>query len=157
MVAAETLSGHPRSAILARSILINNRVIFGTLLISFVFYSAYVYTAGTVAPHVPRKDAAVIRGQQAFQDYNCIACHQFYGLGGYMGPDLTNVISKRGAAYARVFIANGTTVMPNLGLTEQETDDVVAYLGFVDSTGTYPPENYEVSWYGTVSQEDDPQ
>ncbi len=134
----------------------DNRVIFAAFLVSFVFYSAYVYTAGTVAPHVSQKDDAVSRGQQAFQDYNCIACHQFYGLGGYMGPDLTNVISKRGAAYARVFIANGTTAMPKLGLSEQETDDVVAYLAFVDSTGTYPPENYEVTWYGTVSQEDDP-
>ena len=100
---------------------------------------------------------AARRGQQAFQEYNCIACHQFYGLGGYMGPDLTNVVSNRGEQYARVFIANGTTSMPNLGLTPQETDDVVAYLGFVDKTGTYPPENYEITWYGTVRQEDDPQ
>ena len=28
---------------------------------------------------------------------------------------------------------------------------------FVDQTGTYPPENYDVTWFGTVRQEDDPQ
>ncbi|MGI9570032.1 MAG: c-type cytochrome [Desulfobulbia bacterium] len=96
-------------------------------------------------------------GQELFQEHNCIACHQFYGLGGYMGPDLTNVISNRGAAYAGAFIANGTTQMPNLGLGVDETAALVAYLEFVDTTGTYPPENYKVTWYGTVEQEDDPQ
>ncbi len=91
-----------------------------------------------------------------FQKYNCVSCHQFYGLGGYMGPDLTNVISNRGEMVARVFITSGTATMPNLGLTEDEVDAVVAYLGFVDQTGTYPPENYTVHWYGAVTQEDDP-
>jgi nitric oxide reductase subunit C len=95
-------------------------------------------------------------GAQVFQDYNCIACHQFYGMGGYMGPDLTNVISNRGTAYARAFIAAGTATMPNLGLAENEIDSVVDYLAFVDKTGTYPVENYEVRWYGAVIQEDDP-
>lgn len=130
---------------------------FGTLCTAFLFYSIYVYTAGTAAAHVPPMSEQARRGQQVYQDYNCVACHQFYGLGGYMGPDLTNVISNRGSAYARVFIANGTTRMPNLGLSDEETDAVVAYLEFVDQTGTYPPQNYEVTWFGTVRQEDDPQ
>lgn len=128
-----------------------------SLLTAFVFYSAYVYTTGTEAAHVPQMSDEARRGQHVFQKYNCIACHQFYGLGGYMGPDLTNTISNRGEVYASVFIANGTTRMPKLGLTEQETADVVAYLGFVDKTGTYPPKNYEVTWFGAVRQEDDPQ
>ena len=58
--------------------------------------------------------------------------------------------------YARAFIASGTVAMPNLGLADDEIDAVVAYLAFVDQTGTYPAENYEVQWYGTVAQEDDP-
>jgi nitric oxide reductase subunit C len=96
-------------------------------------------------------------GAEVFQSYNCVACHQFYGLGGYMGPDLTNVISRRGDGYARAFIAAGTASMPNLGLAPAEIDAVLAYLAFVDRTGTYPPENYVVRWYGSVEQEDDPQ
>lgn len=116
-----------------------------------------MYTAGTEAAHIPQMNDEARRGQGLFQEHNCIACHQFYGLGGYMGPDLTNVISNRGSAYAGAFIANGTTQMPNLGLDIEETAALVAYLEFVDTTGTYPPENYEVTWYGTVEQEDDPQ
>ena len=135
---------------------INNRAIFGTLCAAFVFYSAYVYTKGTEAHHVSPISDAARHGAQVYQDYNCVACHQFYGLGGYMGPDLTNVISNRGEMYARAFIASGTARMPNLGLAADEVDAVIAYLAFVDQTGTYPAENYEVQWYGTVEQEDDP-
>ena len=131
-------------------------MIFGTLFVSFVFYSAYIYTAGTEVAHGPEISDEARRGQQVYQEYNCMACHQFYGLGGYMGPDLTNVISNRGAAYAGAFIAAGTVTMPNLGLSPEETSDVVAFLGFVDTTGTYPPKNYDVTWYGTGRQEDDP-
>lgn len=106
---------------------------------------------------MPQMSEQARHGQALFQEHNCIACHQFYGLGGYMGPDLTNVISNRGSAYAGVFIANGTTRMPNLGINAEDTAALVSYLEFVDTTGTYPPKNYEVTWYGTVRQEDDPQ
>jgi nitric oxide reductase subunit C len=135
---------------------ISYRVVFGTLCVAFVFYSATVYTSGTAATHgEPMSDEARI-GQRLFQEHNCIACHQFYGLGGYMGPDLTNVISNRGEAVSRAFITSGTASMPNFGLDEGEVTALVAFLGFVDQTGTYPPENYEVLWTGDVAQEDDP-
>lgn len=135
---------------------IKNRAIFATLCVSFVFYSAYVYTMGTEAPQIAPMSDRARHGQALFQEKNCIACHQFYGLGGYMGPDLTNVISNRGAAYARAFIVAGTARMPNFGLADHEVDALVAYLEFVDSTGTYPPQDVDVTWYGTVAQEDDP-
>jgi nitric oxide reductase subunit C len=136
---------------------INNRAIYGMLIVAFVFYTGHVYTQGTEAAHLPPINDIERQGAAVYQQYNCVACHQFYGLGGYMGPDLTNVISNRGAAYARAFITAGTATMPNLGLAPEEIDRVVAYLGFVDKTGTYPPENYDVRWYGAVEQEDDPQ
>ena len=74
-----------------------------------------------------------------------------------MGPDLTNVISNRGEAISRAFITSGTASMPNLQLAPEEVDAVLAYLAFVDKTGTYPPDNYDVRWFGTVEQEDDPE
>ena len=124
---------------------------------TFAVYSAAVYTSGTETPHLEPISDDARTGQMAFQQYNCIACHQFYGLGGYMGPDLTNVISNRGPALARAFIASGTATMPNFHLNQTEIDALIAYLSFVDGTGRYPPENYRVTWYGTVTQEDDPQ
>ena len=136
---------------------VNNRIVFTAMVVLFVAYSINVYTAGTSTPHLePMSDQSRL-GQQVFQEHNCIACHQFYGLGGYMGPDLTNVISNRGAAYARAFIVAGTVRMPKLDLTESEADALIAYLAFVDSTGRYPAEDFDVHWYGTVAQADDPQ
>ena len=127
------------------------------LIVAFFFYSGYVYTKDTEATHLPPMSQVERQGAAVYQQYNGVACHQFYGLGGYMGPDLTNVISNRGEAYSRAFITAGTATMPNLGLANEEIDAVVAYLSFVDKTGTYPPEEFGVRWFGTVEQEDDPQ
>jgi nitric oxide reductase subunit C len=132
-----------------------NRATFGCLCAAFVVYSSYVYTAGTEASHVAPMNDTERYGAAVFQQYNCVACHQFYGLGGYMGPDLTNVISSRGEVYARAFITAGTAAMPNLGLAVEEIDAVIAYLAFVDKTGTYPAENYNLQWIGTVAYQDD--
>ena len=70
---------------------INHRFIFWSLTAVFCAYSAYVWTFGTAAPQSGLATGQVKRGQQIYQQSNCMACHQFYGLGGYMGPDLTNV------------------------------------------------------------------
>ena len=128
-----------------------------TLCIAFVVYSATVYTTGTAATSANPMSAEAGHGQDLYQDYNCAACHQFYGLGGYMGPDLTNVISERGEAYSGAFIAAGTVSMPNFNLDTDEVAALVAYLAFVDQTGTYPLQDYKIEWNGNVSQADDPQ
>lgn len=128
------------------------RGFFGLLCAAFAVYSAYVYTAGTRAPHQTTATVQVRAGQAIFQRENCIACHQFYGLGGYMGPDLTNVATApdKGAAYARAFIESGTERMPDLGLSDSQVDAVVAFLEFVGATENYPPEKPRMTWYGTV-------
>ena len=116
-------------------------------------YSAVVYTSGT---EYARGDSFFTeeakRGKQLFQKYNCISCHQIYGLGGYMGPDLTNALSNRGDddAVARAFLKSGTGKMPNFNLDESEIDGLLAYLKYIDKAGTYPIEHYELSPLGTV-------
>ena len=134
---------------------INNRAIFMTLCLAFIPYSAYVYTNGTEASHLSPISDEARYGQVLFQEHNCIACHQFYGLGGYMGPDLTNVISHRGSAYARAFLMSGTQRMPNFNLNESELDALVAFLEFVDTTGRYPADEYRINWIGTVVENDE--
>lgn len=91
-------------------------------------------------------------GKLLFQEYNCGACHQFYGLGGYMGPDLTNVISEKGKGelYAKAFLQGGTQKMPNFHLTEKEIAALIAYLKYVDKTGLSPVKEFRPNWDGTV-------
>ena len=121
-----------------------------TLCLAFIPYSAYVYTRGTQASHIPSMSDEARYGQGLFQQHNCVACHQFYGLGGYMGPDLTNVASNKGPAYVRAFLMSGTQRMPNFNLNDAELDALVAFLEFVDTTGRYPANEYQINWYGTV-------
>lgn len=121
-----------------------------TLCFVFIPYSAYVYTRGTETAHIAPMSEEARVGQALFQEHNCVSCHQFYGLGGYMGPDLTNVVSNKGSAYARAFLMSGTQRMPNFNLSETELDAMVAFLEFVDTTGRYPADDYQINWYGTV-------
>ncbi len=120
---------------------------------AFAVYSVIVYTSGTEAPGPSASSQHVKNGLALFQKHNCIACHQFYGLGGYMGPDLTNVISApgKGADYARAFIENGTVRMPDYNFTATETDDLVHFLEFVAASGQYPARNPVVRWNGLVT------
>ncbi len=134
---------------------IDKRAIFVTLCVAFIPYSVYVYTHGTEASNSAPMSGEARYGQQLFQKHNCIACHQFYGLGGYMGPDLTNVVSNRGSAYARAFLMSGTQRMPNFNLSASELDAMIAFLEFVDTTGRYPADEYQVNWFGTVVQDNE--
>ena len=93
------------------------RMIFSTLFTAFVIYSALVYTAQPNLTQSLPRTARVQHGQQLFQEHNCVACHQFYGLGGYMGPDLTNVMSLKGRAYAEAFIRAGSVQMPTKSMS----------------------------------------
>lgn len=131
------------------------RWIFGLLASSFLIYSAFVYTSGT--ERLQGEDLIndhTRNGKALFQKHNCISCHQIYGLGGYLGPDLTNVVSapNKGPAYARAIMQSGTQRMPNFQLSETDLDDLVAYLTYIDKTGSSPVTNFNIHYDGTISQ-----
>lgn len=129
--------------------------IFWSLIILFSIDSIIVYTIGTEddkGKYYLTEEAK--RGKLLFQKYNCTACHQLYGLGGYMGPDLTNVISAegKGELYAKAFLMSGTQRMPNFHLTEDEITALVSYLKYVDKTGISPVKKFEINFDGTITQ-----
>jgi len=76
------------------------------------------------------------QGKAIWQQRNCQSCHQIYGLGGYMGPELTQVVSEkgRGVAYTRAMLMNGGYRMPNFHFSEREADQLLAYLSYVNVT-----------------------
>jgi nitric oxide reductase subunit C len=132
------------------------RLIFWTLISLFVIHSLLVFTIGTDMDNGKKfmtEDAQ--KGKLLFQKYNCTACHQLYGLGGYMGPDLTNVMSKQefAEAYVRAFLQSGTQRMPNFHLPEQEMKELVAYLKYVDKTGISPVKKFKTNLDGTITQQ----
>ena len=131
-------------------------IFFWSLFLLFILDSIVIYTSG--AKNDPGKSYITEEskaGKLLFQEYNCISCHQLYGLGGYMGPDLTNVISAigKGELYTKSFIQNGTQRMPNFHLNENEINALTAYLKYVDKTGISPVRNFEIKYDGTITQQ----
>jgi nitric oxide reductase subunit C len=106
---------------------------------TYIFYSVLVYTKGTgTSIQLAENDAEARMGKRLFQQKNCIACHQLYGLGGYIGPELTTAWSDkdRGELYIRAFLQAGGRTMPNFHFKTEEVDAIVKYLRYVDSTAT---------------------
>jgi len=92
----------------------------------------------------------VVRGQNVWHAYNCINCHTIFGEGAYYAPDLTKITQLRGAPYLTAFMKNPSQfydeqrhrrLMPNLGMSDQEISDVIAFMDWVskvDNQG-WPP------------------
>ena len=130
----------------------HRRAHFFVLVVLFGVQSAITYTtATTVSDARATYNEAATRGADLYRAFNCTACHQFYGLGGYMGPDLTNVTSAagKGPDFAKGIILHGTQRMPAPGITPPQADDIVAFLNAVDATGTYPIRHIDLTPWGT--------
>lgn len=123
-----------------------------TLIVLFSIYSSFVYIYSGSEKQPAQPSQTVITGWQVWQQKNCHTCHQLYGLGGYMGPDLTNIASdanKGSDAYMKTFMKYGTPNMPNLHLSDPEMDALVAFLRWVDKSGKSQVTKQSVHWTGT--------
>ena len=98
------------------------------------------------------KDQEACDGKMVWQHYNCNACHQIYGLGGYLGPDLTNEYSLKGKDVINAFLISGTSTMPVFHMSEKEMNDLVAFLKDVDRTGSADPRTFTIYPNGTIEQ-----
>ncbi len=131
------------------------RTVYFILIGLFVLQSGLTYTVSTEASSPAAElNASAQRGEALYREFNCTACHQFYGLGGHMGPDLTNVAiaQGKGPEYARAFILHGSGRMPMLGVSTDQADDLVAFLEAVAATGIYPIRNLDLTPWGTYQQ-----
>lgn len=121
------------------------------LFILFLFYSTMVYIYSKKDTSFQKVPEEVNAGWEVWQKNNCQTCHQLYGLGGYMGPDLTNMSSDphKGPKYMRVFIKYGTNKMPDFHLNDTEVNQVLAFLKWVDQSGQNRVKAESVHWTGT--------
>jgi len=127
------------------------KILMATLILGFSFYNYLIYQQE--APTEVQLSQLAINGQQLFQDNNCVSCHQFYGLGGYLGPDLTNVYSKRGDAYIHAMLNSGIKSMPKFEFNQDEKEAITQFLSEVDKSGIYPNYNTSFSKFGWVNIE----
>ncbi|MEO6902443.1 MAG: cytochrome c [Bacteroidia bacterium] len=134
---------------------INKRRIFATLLSSFFIYTIFVYTTGTAEDKgIQSLTANAIKGKHYYQKYNCVSCHQIYGLGGYMGPDLTNVMSryKENKNFIAAMLQTGSQRMPNFNMDKEEINAIVEYLNYINETGISPVTKFNIQYDGTITQ-----
>ncbi len=100
----------------------------------------------------------VLRGETVFGQ-NCAVCHSI-GRGVLVGPDLQDVTARREEAWLRVQIKSPSThraqndpiamsnlkefgiPMPDLGLTEQQVEAVIAYLKTGEPAPVSTPAHY---------------
>lgn len=119
--------------------------IIALLIVIFSIYNFFIYTSQDQLFPI-KLSTKEIRGQNLWQKNNCWSCHQIYGLGGYLGPDLTNIYSdtNKGPAYIKAILNSGVKSMPKYKFSKNEKEAIVSYLKTIDSTGYFP--NYEVEF-----------
>ncbi len=123
------------------------------LSLCFIGYSLAVYKNGDRNNKEGVPGSHELAGWNVWQEKNCQACHQLYGLGGYLGPDLTNVVSASGrtSAYLQAIVMHGTDHMPDFNLSQNEAADVTMFLSWVNSSGLSKVPAAGVHWTGTYN------
>ena len=119
------------------NLIFRNRLAYLLLGAGFIAYTAFVYKAEVPAGVTAAPAEQVAHGKMLWQKHNCSSCHQIYGLGGYLGPDVTNVLSAKGKGreYAYAIMKTGTLVMPDFKLKDQELEALLAFLEHTDKSG----------------------
>jgi len=127
--------------------------VFLILSVSFLAYSFSIYIKPLSAKEDQRFNKKMSSdGQLVWQNYNCQSCHQLYNLGGYLGPDLTNVISNpnKGENIIRAMVKSGTKQMPAFNLSDNEMNSLIEFLKSTDASGKADPRKLKVNSFGMV-------
>jgi nitric oxide reductase subunit C len=112
----------------------------------FLIYSFSIYLKPlSVNDDTKYNKETAARGRLVWQNNNCQCCHQLYGLGGYLGPDLTNLISKpqKGETLLKAMVKTGTKQMPAFNLSENEMQELIEFLKSTDASGNADPRSFE--------------
>lgn len=122
-------------------------IAFSLLSLAFLAFSLSIYLKpGRSAVAIGVEKDAASAGRLVWQKYNCQSCHQLYGLGGYLGPDLTNVYSApgKGETVVRALLKTGVAQMPAFQMTEEEIAQLIAFLKHTDASGSADPRDFSI-------------
>lgn len=129
---------------MARNIFYGGAVFFFLLFIALTF---------DTVQSLPKRDHrenitdSVVRGKHIWETRDCVGCHTILGEGAYFAPELGNVYKRRGGEFIKAWIksqptgAPGRRQMPQFNLTDQQLDDLVAFLKWTSevNTSSWPP------------------
>lgn len=129
--------------------------IFFILTLCFLAYSFSIYLAPMLDGSENRApDLKAMEGRLVWQKHNCQSCHQLYGLGGYLGPDLTNIYSAegKGEVVIKAMVKSGVKQMPAFTMSKLEVEDLLAFLKSVDASGKADPRTFEINKFGMINE-----
>jgi nitric oxide reductase subunit C len=130
-------------------------LIFLFLCLAFLIFSIAIYLKpAQIETYYKTEVSKASEGRIIWQKYNCHVCHQLYGLGGYLGPDLTNVYQKHkgNPEVLRHLFKGGMKQMPVFNLSEKEEDLLIAFLKSTDESGIADPRNFKKLSNGMIEQ-----
>ncbi len=129
-------------------------LMLSTLFLAYSF-SIYLHPFGTSYDKRLNREL-VSEGRLVWQKYNCQSCHQFYGLGGYLGPDLTNFMSApgRGEPFLKAMVKSGIKQMPAFDLTDDEVHKLAEFLKATDLSGRADPRAFKTNNLGMIEQDE---
>ena len=129
---------------MARNVFYGGTVFFILLFLALTFDSMAT---------LPKRDnrqnltEEVVAGKKLWEVNNCIGCHTLLGEGAYFAPELGNVYVRRGPEFIKAWIksqptgAPGRRQMPQFNFSDEELDQVVAFLKYMSEidTNDWPP------------------
>ncbi len=74
-------------------------------------------------------------GRAIWLKNNCQSCHQIYGFGGFLGPDLTNIVEHLSDQRLEQVLTNGFKQMPSFNFNYDERQYIMSYLRYINQTG----------------------
>ena len=104
------------------------KLLLAVLVLSFGVQTGLVYSDERSEP----LSEAAREGRALWQAYACQTCHQFYGQGGFLGPDLTNAASRVDSTRLVSLLTVGSGQMPPLAFSDEETAAMAAFLREMD-------------------------
>ncbi|MFV2008019.1 MAG: cytochrome c [Longimicrobiales bacterium] len=104
------------------------KTLMTVLVAAFVVQTVLVYSDERQDP----LSADAMAGRELWHANACQVCHQIYGQGGPLGPDLTNAASRVDDARLGLLLKEGSGQMPALGFTDEQVAQMAAYLEALD-------------------------
>ncbi len=107
---------------------VRKKLLLAVLVLCFGVQTGLVYSD---VRSVPLSEEA-LAGRELWQGYACQTCHQLYGQGGFLGPDLTNAATRVDSTRLVSLLRVGSGQMPPLGFIDEEAAAMAAFLREID-------------------------
>jgi len=106
----------------------SKKIMLGVLVACFAVQTGLVYTDDVDL----QLSEQAVEGRRLFHEKSCQVCHQLWGQGGFLGPDLTNSASRVDETRLASLLTVGSGQMPALHFDEAQIAAMRAFLRELD-------------------------